>query len=69
MLELDTLNPDFGRAAYYNLFLKSSADWSVTYQNTLDPLATASARSAAANPDDLMPLLKWISTVTVSVRF
>ena len=69
MLELDTLNPDFGRAAYYNLFLKSSADWSVTYQNTLDPLATASARSAAANPDDIVPLLKWISTVTISVRF
>jgi hypothetical protein len=69
MIQLDTLSNDFGRAAYYNLFLKSSADWSVIYQNTLDPLATAAARSAAANPDDLLPLLKWISTVTVSVRF
>ncbi|MFA4906200.1 MAG: hypothetical protein WC645_06820 [Candidatus Margulisiibacteriota bacterium] len=69
MIQLDTLSDDFGRAAYYNLFFKSAADWSVTYQNTLDPAATGAAYSAASNKNDYLSIAKWISTVTVSVRF
>ncbi|MBI5700113.1 hypothetical protein HZC35_07425 [Candidatus Saganbacteria bacterium] len=69
MIQLDTLSSDFGRAAYYNLFFKSAADWSVTYQNTLDPAATGAAYSAASNKNDYLSIAKWISTVTISVRF
>ena len=69
MIQLDTLSGDFGRAAYYNLFFKSGPDWSVTYQNTLDPAATGAAYSATSNKNDYLAIAKWISTVTVSVRF
>lgn len=69
MIQLDTLSSDFGRAAYYNLFFKSAADWSVTYQNTLDPAATGAAYSAASDKNDFLSIAKWISTVTISVRF
>lgn len=69
LLQLDTLNNDFGRMAYYNLYMKRGEDWTVTFENTLDPAATATAYSAATNKNDYLSIAKWISTLTVSVRF
>jgi hypothetical protein len=67
-LQLDTLNQDFSKMGYYNMFIKKDF-WQVTYMSVLDPGSTAAAYSSATDKNNWMSYIKSINTLTVSVRF
>jgi hypothetical protein len=68
IVQMDTLNPDFSRLGYGSIYVKKDA-WQVAYQSILDAGSTLAAYSIATDKNNWMSLAKWISTLTISVRF
>ncbi|MFA4967222.1 MAG: hypothetical protein WC624_03285 [Candidatus Margulisiibacteriota bacterium] len=70
--QLDTVNQDFSRMIYYNLYLKKDI-YQLTFMSVLDPGSTASAYSTApkrdGSPENPISIIKMISTLTLSMRF
>ncbi len=67
-LQLDTLNQNYSKIAYGNFYLKKDY-WQITYASVLDPGATGAAYYAATERKDWMNFVKFINTLSMTVRF
>ncbi|OGC09020.1 hypothetical protein A3J90_06295 [candidate division WOR-1 bacterium RIFOXYC2_FULL_37_10] len=77
VLQLDTLNSNFGKTMYYNISLDKDY-WHCVLQNNLDISSTATAYSNAdkngtinssSTWTDYLQILRWTTTLTVGYKF
>jgi len=71
--QLDTMNMDVSKTLFYNIFMEKDF-WRVSYEQALDPGATAAAYAVRPNKDikdvnDALSIPRWLRTLTVSYKF
>ena len=64
----DTLNQDFNRIAYFSSYFKRD-NWQMTLQNAFDIGATGRAYNTATSRKDVLSWIKWLTTLTISLKF
>jgi hypothetical protein len=64
----DTLNQDFNRIAYFSTYLKKD-NWQMTFQNAFDVGASGRAYNDVSSRKNIFDYLKWVTTLTLSLKF